>query len=159
MRIIAFSDSHGLSSSVIKLIERTAPTTDLYIFCGDGQSDVERAMLRFPDIRVTRAKGNCDYSSGVPDVALAEAMGNRIVVTHGHLQGINYDTAGIERLARENKASLLIYGHTHCRDCRYRDGIYYVNPGSLALPRDGKPPSYAIIDIYDYGILISHADL
>lgn len=159
MRIIAFSDSHGRSSAVIKIIERTASNTDLYIFCGDGQSDIERAMLQFPDIKVVRARGNCDYSSDVPQVALTEAMGSKIVVTHGHMQSINYDTAGIERLARKNNASLLLYGHTHCRDCRYRDGVYYVNPGSLALPRDGQPPSYAVIDVFEDGMLISHVDL
>lgn len=159
MRIIAFSDSHGLIYSVVKMIERTLSNTDLYIFCGDGQGDVEDAMLQFPDIKVVMAKGNCDYFSQLPGVALTEAMGKKIVVTHGHIQGINYDTAEIEQLARENRASLLLYGHTHCRECRYRDGIYYVNPGSLALPRDGQPPSYAIIDVYEDGMLISHADL
>lgn len=159
MRIVAFSDSHGMSSSVVRMIERTVKDTDLYLFCGDGQSDVERAMLQFPEIKVVRAKGNCDYCSTMPGVAVTEAMGKKIAVTHGHLQHINYDSIGIEELARSNKASLLVYGHTHCRECRYRDGIYYVNPGSLALPRDGNPPSYAIIDIYEDGILISHADL
>lgn len=158
MRIIAFSDSHGLSSAVRKLFLRTARSTDFYIFCGDGIRDVEAIGQEFPDIRIISARGNCDYSSGAPDVALCQAGEIRIGVTHGHNHGVSRDASGLERLAAENKLGLVLFGHTHRRECIYKDGVYYVNPGSLALPRDGMSPSYAAIDIIPAGILVTHAD-
>jgi predicted phosphodiesterase len=43
MRIIAFSDTHGMSGAVLKLFSETYDKTDLYIFCGDGIRDIEYA--------------------------------------------------------------------------------------------------------------------
>lgn len=158
MRIIAFSDTHGLRGSVTRLFKETSSNTDFYIFCGDGISDVEYALMEYPNVKVVMATGNCDHSSIYPDTAVCEAMGFKILVTHGHNHGISYDTLGLERLAYQNKASLVVFGHTHCRECIYKDGVYYVNPGSMALPRDGFPRSYAVIDVIPAGIMVSHAD-
>ncbi len=157
MRIIAFSDTHGMRGAVQKLFGETCGNTDLYIFCGDCLSDVEYAKTDYPNIKIVMARGNCDYCAG-EDFALCEALGYKIGVTHGHLQGVNWGTYGLEKLAFENKLALVVYGHTHCRECLYKDGVYYVNPGSLALPRDGMGPSYAAIDIIPAGIMVSHAD-
>ena len=42
----------------------------------------------------------------------------------------------------------------------YEEGIHILNPGSAGQPRDGKPASYAYIDITkDGGIFCSHVDL
>ena len=158
MRIIAFSDTHGMRGAVLKLFSETYDKTDFYIFCGDGIRDVEYAKKEYPDIKVVMARGNCDYTSVGADVELCEAEGFKIGVTHGHIHGVNWDTLGLEKLAFDNKLSLVVYGHTHCRECLYKDGVYYVNPGSLAFPRDGMGPSYAAIDIIPSGIMVSHAD-
>lgn len=158
MRIIAFSDSHGKHSAVTKLISQTQDSTDMYLFCGDGIKDVEYAVKQFPDIKLVKVRGNCDFCSCEQDIAAVDAGNSRIVIVHGHLQGVGYDTLELERLAYQNNAQLVVYGHTHQRDLRYKNGIYYLNPGSLALPRDGMPASYAAIDIIPAGILITHAD-
>ena len=55
-------------------------------------------------------------------------------------------------IAREAGCNIALYGHTHVSFCRYRDGLYVMNPGSPAQPRDGTK-SYGIIDITDTGIL------
>ena len=39
------------------------------------------------------------------------------------------------------------------------NGIYIMNPGSASSPRDGKKPSYGIIDITKSGILMNIADV
>ena len=157
MRIIAFSDTHGMRGAVSKLFSETYDKTDLYIFCGDCLRDVDAAKEEYPDINIVSVRGNCDYTAG-KDIEFCEAEGYKIGVTHGHLQGVNYDTYFLEKLASENKLSLVVYGHTHCRACEYKDGVYYVNPGSLALPRDGMGPSYAAIDIIPAGVMVTHAD-
>lgn len=158
MRIIAFSDIHGLASSAAKLFAQTCKTTDLYIFCGDGVRDVEQLAAEHPDKRFVMVRGNCDYNSALSDVQICEAGGVKIGAVHGHLHGVGWDLSGLQQLAYENKLGLVLYGHTHRRECLYKDGVYYVNPGSLVIPRDGLGPSYAAIDIIPAGILVSHAD-
>lgn len=159
MRLIAFSDTHGRSSAVRKLFLQTVKTTELYLFAGDGRSDVESVMKDFPEAKVIFAKGNCDYGSASPEIASCDALGYKVLLTHGHLQCVGYGISELERLAYFNKASLVVYGHTHCRSCEYKNGVYYVNPGSFALPRDGMPPSYAAIDVIPAGILVTIAEL
>ena len=81
-----------------------------------------------------------------------------ILLTHGHLQNAKYGPDGLLRSARDNGCDLVIFGHTHEKLCEYHDGIYLVNPGSLGHPHDGVP-SYAVIDVSQKGILVSHMEL
>ncbi len=159
MRIIAFSDSHRNSRNVHKLFENTALTTDLYIFLGDSEGDLDDIPMLYPDKKIISVAGNCDYSSMDPFVAVTEACGKKIVCTHGHLQHVSFGLSGLKKLAQDNEADLVLFGHTHERRCEYKNGVYYINPGSIGKPRDGKGPSYAAIDIIPAGILCTHCDL
>ena len=159
MRIIAFSDSHRHQRSVRKLFEQTALTTDLYIFLGDSEGDLDEIPMLYPEKRLLIAAGNCDRNSTEPFVGSVEVCGKRIIFCHGHLQHVGFGLSGLKKLAKDNGADLVLFGHTHVRHCEYDDGVYFVNPGSLGLPRDGLPPSYAAIDVLPSGILITHAEL
>lgn len=159
LRIIAFSDTHGRYDRVQSLIEATNENCGLYVFLGDNIRDADGIENMFPGIRILKVPGNCDYLSGYPQVAETVVEGKKIVATHGHLHGVKYGMDGIKSLAAQNGADIVFYGHTHCRSEVYSDGVYYVNPGSLSLPKDGKPPSYAIVDILDAGILTAVVDL
>ena len=159
MRIIAFSDSHRHYQNVRKLFEQTALTTDLYIFLGDAEGDLDDIPSLYPDKRILCVAGNCDRGSMEPFVGTVEVEGKKIIYCHGHLQHVNFGLTGLKKLAKDNGADLVLYGHTHVRRCEYKDGVYYINPGSLGLPRDGLAPSYAAIDIIPAGILCTHSDL
>ena len=41
---------------------------------------------------------------------------------------------------------VLIYGHFHTCFIKEKDGIIYVNPGSISLPKNNTPNSYLIIE-------------
>ena len=159
MRIIAFSDSHRHYDRVHKLFEETHLTTDLYIFLGDGESDLENIPALYPDKTILSVCGNCDFRSLNPSVGTTEVMGKKIIFTHGHNQLVNFGISRLKKLAADNGADLVLFGHTHERYCDYQDGVYYVNPGSIGEPRDGKSPSYAAIDILKQGILVTHAEI
>ncbi|MCD8346036.1 MAG: YfcE family phosphodiesterase [Oscillospiraceae bacterium] len=160
MRLIAFSDTHGLHARVEDLIKKTKDTTDIYLFAGDVLKDVRNIPEMFPDVKLVSVPGNCDYSSHDLPIQVVEAAGKKIILTHGHLHHVKYGLESLQELAYRNRAEVVVYGHTHCRACDYINGIYYVNPGSLALPKDGFPPSYATIDIFpdEKGILVSTVD-
>lgn len=158
MRIIAYSDTHGRYDRVETLIERTKSNCDLYLFAGDNLRDINNIEILYPGIRLISVPGNCDYNSYAKPIQFAEEAGKKIILTHGHYQDVKYGMDSLERLAKDNGADIVVYGHTHRRAEEYRDGVYYVNPGSLSLPKDGLPPSYAIIDILSNGVLISTVD-
>ncbi len=159
MRIIAFSDTHRHHDRVHRLFETTHLSTDLYIFLGDVLPDIENMAYLYPDKQILSVPGNCDFMSREPTVGVTEVCGKKILYTHGHFHSVRFGTSGIKSLAKQNEADLVLFGHTHIRHAEYEDGIYYVNPGSLGEPRDGKAPSYAVIDVLPAGILISHAEL
>ena len=48
--------------------------------------------------------------------------------------------------AKEINADIVLYGHTHESKIDYINGIWYINPGSPSMPRDGFS-SYATIEI------------
>lgn len=82
-----------------------------------------------------------------PQIQLLEASGKKIYISHGHLQGVDYDYSLFKDSAKQNKCSIILHGHTHiCRHIR-EDGIDIINPGSIALPRCGTPPSFGIVYI------------
>ncbi len=155
-RIIAFSDTHGNSGAMRKIIEKDA---DAYIFLGDGERELDRMREKYPDKLIMNVKGNCDFCSSAPDIDLYSVNGVRIMFTHGHNHGVKYSTDRLFYLAEENDIQIMLYGHTHCRDLKYDSGIYVINPGSASMPRDFKAPSYAYIDITDKGIFCAHAEL
>ena len=51
--------------------------------------------------------------------------------------------------AREQKADILLFGHTHNAMTDYDDGLYVMNPGSLR----GAYATYGILDITEAGIV------
>lgn len=159
MRIVVFSDSHRNHQNVHKLFEQTYLSTDLYICLGDCEGDLDNIPYLYPDKQILSVAGNCDYGSTLPIVDKVTAAGKKIVFTHGHTQLVNFGLGRLKKLAKDNEADLVLFGHTHVRRCDYEDGVYYINPGSLGKPRDGLPPSYAAIDIIPAGILCTHAEL
>ncbi len=158
MKIIAFSDSHRRSDRVDKLFEKTHLYTDLYIFLGDGLSDIENMFYIYPEKKMICVSGNCDFSATEPFVRETVCEGKKIVCTHGHMQRAKFGLSGLENLAKQTGADVVLFGHTHEKKCEYIDGVYYINPGSLGIPHDGVP-TYAVIDVSEKGVLCSHVAL
>ena len=158
MRIIVFADSHGNSSSVKEIFRRNedAPA---FIFLGDGEHDLDRMRKAYPDKVILNVAGNCDYSSSAPDFGTFDADGVRLFFTHGHNWGVKYTVERVFYKAKECDAQIALFAHTHTRFYEYFDGVHILNPGSAALPRDGKRPCYAFIDITPWGIMCSHVEL
>lgn len=153
-----FSDTHG-NSHAVKEIFRRNEDASVFVFLGDGEHDLDRMRKAYPEKEILTVKGNCDYSSESPDFDVFEAQGTRVFFTHGHNWGVRYSADRVFYKARETGARIALFGHTHCRYLEYIEGVYLLNPGSAAIPRDGKRPSYAYIDMTPKGIMCSHVDL
>lgn len=109
-------------------------------------ADVASLINGYRD-RIIAVRGNCDSEV---DQMLVEypmmetcaqiAAGDRtIFLTHGHVFGPN-------RLPPLRNGDILAFGHTHIPLAEKSGGIFFFNPGSVSLPKNGNPPSYGIFD-------------
>ena len=165
MRIVVRADSHGAGSPVMKIVEKNIYTADLFIHLGDGEEDMLGVLLEYPEINLIQIKGNCDLGSASPEFRIIETVPGpddkevKILAVHGHLQNVNRGTDELLRLAHENDCGIVLFGHTH-RRCEINEGgVTLINPGSCSLPRDGSSPSYAFIDITEWGKIIGISDI
>ncbi len=158
MKLIIMSDSHGNLRAVQKVLA-LHEDADAIIHLGDGEREVNTLLQKLPWLqeKLHYVQGNCDSGvlvlQAVRQLALTLPYGHRIFAAHGDYYQVKYSTARMAHEARTRGADLLLYGHTHVSDCRYEDGLYIINPGSVSCPRDGKPPSYALMDVSESGIL------
>ena len=98
--------------------------------------------------RIIAVRGNCDAEVDqmvldfpiMADYARIEADGLSIFVTHGH----HHNTATPPPL---EKGEIMLHGHTHILKIEeFGNENFYINPGSVALPKEGNPRSYAVYE-------------
>jgi len=141
-KIFVFSDSHGETRDMIRIIDEGKP--DMVIHLGDYTSDCDELCKRFPDIRITGVRGNCDYRSAVPELRKLHVDGKLLFAAHGHAYNVKSGYTRICYAAMEADADILLFGHTHIA---YKDsglGMEIMNPGSIGR---GVRPSYGVITI------------
>ena len=85
----------------------------------------------------------------VPDKLLLEVNGHKILMVHGHQQGVDfgYNKLGLD--AKLNDAKTALHGHTHIPVCEQRGDFQFINPGSTSRPRGSNPASFAILTADD----------
>lgn len=143
MKILVISDTHGDLTKVYHLLEKVK-NIDLILHCGDNQKDAHE-LEDTQGIPVVSVKGNCD-GGHAPDRKIIDTPYGKIIMTHGHMEGVDFDPTRLIYLAEENDCIAVCCGHTHVPVWEDFNGIIMINPGSLSRPRDGsKEGSYAII--------------
>lgn len=151
MRLLVVSDSHGDEGALLRALE-AQPTARVVIHLGDGAREMAAVAEGCPERTVYGVRGNCDWTSDAAGLVYARdetVGGKRIFFTHGHLYGVKSDLLRVTCAARERGADILLYGHTHVPFTVYDDGLYILNPGSLA------GGAYGIVDITAAGIVPS----
>ena len=106
------------------------------------------AMLNAIKDKILCVRGNCDSEVDqmvlefpiMADYAILEAKGKTLFATHGHL----YNEENPPLL---KEGDILFNGHFHNpRWEKKANGYIYANCGSVALPKDGYPHTYLIVD-------------
>ncbi len=155
MRIVVFSDSHGKAYRLKKVME-AQEGADYFIHLGDGYEDAVILRESFPTANILAVTGNCDYSSLDIDTKLIEIGGKRVVYTHGHRFGVKGSMEGLERLAADKKADIVLFGHTHIPFFGIKDNVYYLNPGN-ANAYDGI--KFATVDILKNNVICNLTEM
>ena len=147
MRLVVTSDVHRRTSALFDIVERHKNNADLFINLGDSADEIETLLMAYPNIKIECVSGNCDFSGTAPLTKLLNCAGKRVFITHGHMFYVKHGYEVIKQKAREMKADICLFGHTHSPLTEIEDGIYYMNPGAVC------DYSYGIIDITDKGIM------
>lgn len=155
MKIMFVSDIHG-SSAKLDLAKEIYDfeKPDRIIFLGDlfYGYDSSNLIEKYRSFRnAFFIKGNCDREIDTEESGLGfmnyyyfEAFGKIIFCTHGHRYNKYYPP--------EVDFDIFVNGHTHIGLIEKEGNKYYLNPGSVSLPRGGSRASYMIID--DSGIYL-----
>lgn len=80
-------------------------------------------------------KGNCDFDSGYREKETVTIGNEKVYLTHGHLSDVRFGLTRLMLEAKQAEATLCFFGHTHMLGCEKRQGVLFVNPGSIAQPR------------------------
>ena len=162
MKLMIASDIHGSAYYCKKLIGQfKEEKADKLVLLGDilyhgPRNDLPRdynpkeVIMMLNDIkdRILCVRGNCD--SDVDQMVLefpilAEYsiifVNNRMIyITHGH----KYNKNSLPPL---NSGDILLHGHTHIPVCENinDNGIMYLNPGSVSIPKDNSKNSYIVL--------------
>jgi hypothetical protein len=148
LRILVVSDTHRDRGALLRAVLRH-PEAGVVIHLGDGAEEAAEMGRRFPKKRFLQVRGNCDWGSTLPDEGLATLAGRRIFYTHGHIYRVKYSLEEAKSAARQHKADVLLFGHTHVPLTAYENGLYLMNPGSL----QGHGGTYGTLDITPAGIV------
>lgn len=138
------SDSHGRFAALEKMVEQ-APDVAAWIHCGDYCEDGDDLAI-YTGVPVYTVLGNNDFmtETNTPEYRNIMIGGIHIAAIHGHQW---YGRQRLEKLAvlgKQMDAALVVFGHTHRWYYETVDGMPILNPGSIALPRDGRQGTYAI---------------
>jgi len=162
MKLLIASDIHGSLVAAEKVIEAfKTEQADYLVYLGDLMYHGPRNPL--PDgynpagvadlfnefaHKIIAMRGNCD--SEVDDMLthfpitaeyqIVPLAKGKLFATHGHI----FDETTIPK--NVVKGDVFAFGHIHIPILEQNEsGIFILNPGSASLPKEGHPPTYAVI--------------
>ncbi|OMP67525.1 metallophosphoesterase [Domibacillus epiphyticus] len=154
MRMLVVSDNHGWDSILTDLKRRYEENVDVMIHCGDSELLADNPAVE----GYTIVRGNCDSEDQYPNDVLESVEDCRVFVTHGHRYNVKMTLMNLSYKAKENSADFVFFGHSHTAGVEKQDGIIYLNPGSISLPRGRSEKTYAIVEVDKLQITVRFFD-
>jgi uncharacterized protein len=146
MEILVLSDSHGNTSKFNRVIDKH-PNIEYVIHLGDYGNDISFINMVRPAFITEAVQGNTDTKRIFPNEKLLQLVGKRIFIAHGHNYGVKKEMTSLIAKGREEKADVVLFGHTHEPKIQMTDGIWLINPGSISKPKILMKPTYAILEL------------
>ena len=155
-KALIVSDSHGLKEELITIKKRHENEIDLMIHCGDSELETNAKELS----GYVTVRGNMDFlGKDFPNEAI-EMLGNKcLYITHGHLYDVKMSHMSLAYRAEETGAVIACFGHSHIAEAYQREGMIFINPGSIRLPRGTFEKTYAVLEINDLNISVTFYSL
>ena len=162
MKLMIASDLHGSGYYVKKLVDAfQAEGAEKLLLLGDllyhGPRNhlpeeydcptVAQQLNAMKD-KIIAVRGNCDCEVDqmvlqfpiMADYAALWLNGHMVWATHGHVYNMDNHPPF-------QKGDILLHGHTHIPAAQqFEDGFYYINPGSVSIPKAGSRNSYLVLE-------------
>lgn len=161
MKWMIVSDLHGSAFYCKKVLEVfQKEQADRLLFLGDilyhgPRNDLPKdynpkqviAMLNERKQDIVCVRGNCDTEvdqmvlefSIMAEYCILYNEDKMVFATHGHC----FNKANPPML---KAGDILLHGHTHVPAKEMFDGKWYLNPGSVTIPKEGSAHSYMILE-------------
>lgn len=161
MKYMIASDIHGSAYYCRKMMEALEKEqADRLILLGDllyhgPRNDLPKEyapkeviqMLNKEKNRIYNVRGNCDAEVDqmvlefpvLADYGFMEIDGKPFYMSHGHIYNEN-------NLPPLKSGDIFMHGHTHVLRAEKVGDITILNPGSVSIPKEGNPPTYAILE-------------
>lgn len=157
-RLLVISDTHGSLTAVQRVLDKVKEF-DVVLHAGDylyhgprnripegydpmGLSELFRSL----GTKLVGVRGNCDADVDLMVMEIDDLPQSKIFSLRG-LETFLYH--GHKSLKIPDSSRIIISGHTHISQLEMMGDIIYLNPGSIALPKDSTDGTYAIIEIFD----------
>jgi uncharacterized protein len=154
MKVLIVSDSHGLTRE-LEEIKGRHPEVDAFIHCGDAELPYNSSELQ----NFLYVRGNCDFAKEFPLELVEDIRGIRFFITHGHRYNVKMTLMNLYYRAEETGAKVVCFGHSHIAGVENINGILFINPGSIYLPRMRKEKTYALLEINEEKATVSYYDI
>lgn len=167
MKLLFASDIHGSIGAINNVIDAyILENADKLVLLGDyiyhgprndlptdyAPKEVIQKLNSMKD-KIIGVRGNCDGEVDqmvldfpiLSDYLLIADKNINMYVTHGHI----YSKDNPLKLS---DGDCLICGHTHILSIEKVDNFYYLNPGSVAIPKENNPKSYMVYNDGEFKI-------
>lgn len=149
MNIGVVSDSHGDTQSLRALVEKMG-RLDALCFLGDVSDDAryleDWLALRSERIAFYAVRGNNDFYSHDPEEIVLTLEGRRILMVHGHRQGVKQGLLRLSLYAQQKGADVVLFGHTHMAHTERDGDLLMLNPGAAGrVFFVSQPPRGAVL--------------
>jgi putative phosphoesterase len=160
MKLFLISDIHGSLYCLQRALDRYKEEGASYIVLlgdtlyhgprnplpKDYNPEAVASLLNEYKDKIIAVRGNCDSEVDqmlieypmMADYTIVLCNNRRLFLTHGHI----YNENNMPNLSDND---VLIHGHTHLPVAHKHNEIYVLNPGSVSLPKENYPNSYAVL--------------
>ncbi|WP_423188773.1 metallophosphoesterase family protein [Alkalibacterium sp. f15] len=143
MKLVVVSDNHGNTHYMEEIYSIHQPDTAEWIHCGDSELMEDHPLWQ----TYKTVLGNMDITDKYK-VSRVEQVGEfRYLLVHGHKHGVKRSYDQLAELAKTSDVKVVFYGHTHIPKVEKKEGIVFINPGSIAQPRDRDKGTYLVMEI------------
>ena len=161
MKLMIASDIHGSAYYCLEMLDAMKKECpDRLLLLGDilyhgPRNDLPKdynpkaviAMLNAMKEDLLCVRGNCDTEVDqmvlefpvLADYGWMEIDGKTFYMSHGHI----YNEHNLPPL---KPGDIFMHGHTHVLRAEKVGDITILNPGSVSIPKEGNPPTYAILE-------------
>ncbi|MCL2286444.1 MAG: YfcE family phosphodiesterase [Firmicutes bacterium] len=150
MKILLISDTHGMVTPLKNdVLPKYASEVQLVVHLGDYVRDLMGLRSSYPNLEMVGVGGSFESQEKAEHIlTLGDDAGNRrLLFMHGHSVDVKTGLDRIMYYAQQKGVDACFFGHTHESVTFVNNGIFFMNPGSVAHPRGGLKGTIGLVSI------------